>query len=79
MQHVETFVFTVPGSQLIKYSFCQKNLRAMANLGLSARQEKDNRLKKTKHEVVEMVRQRVQYMISTVNIFLDCSNCYRRA
>ncbi|XP_047958159.1 ubinuclein-1-like isoform X2 [Salvia hispanica] len=40
---------------LMKLNTLQKNLRAMANLGLSARQEKDNRLKKTKHEVVEMV------------------------
>lgn len=43
----------------------------MAKLGLSARQEKDDRLQKTKQEVVEMVKQRVQYMKSKVcNFYL---------
>ncbi|KAL8549473.1 hypothetical protein ACS0TY_008349 [Phlomoides rotata] len=38
----------------------------MANLGLSAKQEKDDRLQKTKQEVAEMVKQRLQYMKSKV-------------
>lgn len=38
----------------------------MANLGLSAKQEKDDRLQKTKQEVAEMVKQRLQYMRSKV-------------
>lgn len=68
MQHVVTFCF--PILKLTKYSFYQRNLRIMANLGLSARQEKDDRLQKTKQEVAEMVRQRVQYMKSKVCVLL---------
>ncbi|KAL8482227.1 hypothetical protein ACS0TY_028399 [Phlomoides rotata] len=44
----------------------KRNLRVMANLGLSAKQEKDDRLQKTKQEVAEMVKQRLQYMKSKV-------------
>ncbi|KAL1533579.1 ubinuclein-1-like isoform X1 [Salvia divinorum] len=51
---------------LMQLRTLKRNLRLMANLGLSARQEKDDRLQKTKQEVVEMVRQRVQYMKSKV-------------
>ncbi|XP_042040487.1 ubinuclein-1-like isoform X1 [Salvia splendens] len=51
---------------LMQLRTLKRNLRVMANLGLSARQEKDDRLQKTKQEVAEMVRQRVQYMKSKV-------------
>lgn len=47
----------------------------MANLGLSARQEKNDRLQKTKQEVAEMVKQRVQYMKSKVCFLFVCSDC----
>ncbi|KAL1543785.1 ubinuclein-1-like isoform X1 [Salvia divinorum] len=51
---------------LMQLRTLKRNLRVMANLGLSARQEKDDRLQQTKQEVAEMVRQRVQYMKSKV-------------
>ncbi|KAH6782630.1 hypothetical protein C2S51_007923 [Perilla frutescens var. frutescens] len=56
---------------LMQLRTLKRNLRVMAKLGLSARQEKDDRLQKTKHEVSEMVRQRVQYMKSKVRILLQ--------
>ncbi|PIN22029.1 hypothetical protein CDL12_05274 [Handroanthus impetiginosus] len=51
---------------LMQLRTLKRNLKIMANLGLSARQEKDDRLQKIKQEVAEMVRQRIQYMKSKV-------------
>lgn len=48
--------------------FCQRNLKVMASLGLSAKQEKDDRLQKIKQEVVEMVSKRLLYMKSKVRL-----------
>ncbi|XP_057795682.1 ubinuclein-1-like isoform X3 [Salvia miltiorrhiza] len=55
---------------LMQLRTLKRNLRVMANLGLSARKEKDDRLQKTKQEVAEMVRQRVQYVKSKVFVLL---------
>ncbi|GER38736.1 wound-responsive family protein [Striga asiatica] len=41
-----------------------RNLRIMANMGLSAKQEKDGQIEKIKQEVAKMVEQRIPYMIS---------------
>lgn len=43
----------------------------MANLGLSAKQEKADRLQKTKQEISEMVKQRLEYMKSKVCCLLS--------
>lgn len=47
----------------------------MASLGLSAKQEKDDRLQKIKQEVVEMVSKRLLYMKSKV-LLLFWANSY---
>ncbi|GFP89852.1 hypothetical protein PHJA_001129000 [Phtheirospermum japonicum] len=49
---------------LMQLRTLKRNLKIMANLGLSAKQEKDDRLQKIKQEVADMVRQRVPYMKS---------------
>ncbi|KAL3641221.1 hypothetical protein CASFOL_016189 [Castilleja foliolosa] len=49
---------------LMQLRSLKRNLKVMANLGLSAKQEKDDRLQKIKKEVADMVRQRVPYMKS---------------
>ncbi|KAL9173159.1 hypothetical protein ABFS82_03G095100 [Erythranthe guttata] len=51
---------------LMQLRTLKRNIKVMATLGLSAKQEKDDRLQKIKQEVVEMVRQRVQHMKSKV-------------
>ncbi|KAK6114930.1 hypothetical protein DH2020_007199 [Rehmannia glutinosa] len=47
---------------LMQLRTLKRNLKVMANLGLSVRQEKDDRLLKIKQEVADMVKQRIPYM-----------------
>ncbi|CAA0809972.1 wound-responsive family protein [Striga hermonthica] len=49
---------------LMQLRTLKRNLKIMANLGLSAKQEKDDRLQKIKQEVADMVRQWIPYMKS---------------
>ncbi|KAI3464559.1 hypothetical protein Pfo_021222 [Paulownia fortunei] len=51
---------------LMQLRTLKRNLKVMANLGLSAKQEKDDRLQKIKQDVAEMVRQRIPFMKSKV-------------
>lgn len=46
--------------------YCQRNLRAMANMDLTAKQEKDDQIQKMKQEVAEMVKSRTLRMKSKV-------------
>ncbi|KAL3638855.1 hypothetical protein CASFOL_016762 [Castilleja foliolosa] len=52
---------------LMQIRTLKRNLKIMANLGLSAKQEKDDQLQKIKQEVVDMVGQRVPYMKSKLD------------
>ncbi|KAL3845496.1 hypothetical protein ACJIZ3_002899 [Penstemon smallii] len=49
---------------LMQLRTLKRNLRVMANMGLSARQEKDDQVQKIKREVAEMVKLRIPYMKS---------------
>ncbi|XP_011102226.1 uncharacterized protein LOC105180235 isoform X3 [Sesamum indicum] len=51
---------------LMQLRTLKRNLKVMANLGLSAKQEKDDRLQKIKQEIAEMVKQRIPYINSKV-------------
>lgn len=44
----------------------QRNLKIMVNMGLSAKQEKDNRVQHIKREVAEMIKLRIPVMKSKV-------------
>ncbi|KAL0365912.1 UNVERIFIED_CONTAM: Ubinuclein-1 [Sesamum radiatum] len=50
--------------KLGKIARLARNLKVMANMGLSAKQEKDDRIQKIKQEVAEMVKLRIPYMKS---------------
>ncbi|KAG8378224.1 hypothetical protein BUALT_Bualt08G0115500 [Buddleja alternifolia] len=58
---------------------CQRNLKIMANMGLSAKQEKDDRLHKIKQEVAEMVTQRIPYIKSKVEQQTNNSDDFQEA
>ncbi|GFP84304.1 hypothetical protein PHJA_000574100 [Phtheirospermum japonicum] len=49
---------------LMQVRTLKRNLRDMANMGLSAKKEKDDRIEKIKQEVADMVKQRIPYMKS---------------
>ncbi|KAL6527531.1 hypothetical protein OROGR_016621 [Orobanche gracilis] len=49
---------------LMQINTLKRNLKVMANMGLSAKKEKDDRIEKIKQEVTEMVKQRIPYMKS---------------
>ncbi|KAL3634787.1 hypothetical protein CASFOL_021841 [Castilleja foliolosa] len=49
---------------LMKIRTLKRNLRDMANMGLSAKKEKDDRIERIKQEVADMVKQRIPYMRS---------------
>ncbi|KAI3460559.1 hypothetical protein Pfo_017222 [Paulownia fortunei] len=51
---------------LMQIRTLKRNLKVMANMGLSAKQEKDDRIQKIKQEVAEMVKLRILYMKSKV-------------
>ncbi|KAK4429615.1 Ubinuclein-1 [Sesamum alatum] len=51
---------------LMQLRTLKRNLKVMANLGLSAKQEKDDRLQKIKQEIAEMVKQRIPHINSKV-------------
>ncbi|KAL6504864.1 hypothetical protein OROHE_023622 [Orobanche hederae] len=49
---------------LMQINTLKRNLKVMANMGLSAKKEKDDQIEKIKQEVTEMVKQRIPYMKS---------------
>ncbi|KAL6504532.1 hypothetical protein OROGR_026455 [Orobanche gracilis] len=49
---------------LMQINRLKRNLKVMANMGLSAKKEKDDWIEKIKQEVTEMVKQRIPYMKS---------------
>ncbi|KAJ4700760.1 Wound-responsive family protein, putative isoform 1 [Melia azedarach] len=51
---------------LIQLRTLKRNLKIMINMGLSAKQEKDNRFQQIKKEVVEMIKERVPALESKV-------------
>ncbi|XP_051139703.1 ubinuclein-2-like isoform X2 [Andrographis paniculata] len=51
---------------LMQLRTLKRNLKVMANLGMSAKQAKDDQLHKIKQEVAEMVRHRISYVDSKV-------------
>ncbi|KAK4387333.1 Ubinuclein-1 [Sesamum angolense] len=51
---------------LMQIRTLKRNLKVMANMGLSAKQEKDDRIQKIKLEVAEMVKLRIPYMKSKI-------------
>lgn len=48
------------------FVWLQRNLKIMVNMGLSAKQEKDNRVQHIKKEVAEMIKLRIPVMKSKV-------------
>ncbi|KAL6515506.1 hypothetical protein OROHE_018540 [Orobanche hederae] len=64
---------------LMQLRTLKRNLNIMANLGLSAKQEKDDRLQKTKQEVADMVRQQVPYMKSKLEQQTTSTDDFREA
>ncbi|GER40313.1 wound-responsive family protein [Striga asiatica] len=56
-----------------------RNLRIMANAGLSAKQEKADRIEKIKQEVAEMVKQRIPYMKSKAEQLAANSDDFQEA
>lgn len=51
----------------------QRNLKVMISMGLSAKQEKDDRFQQTKKEVVEMIKMRLPSPRSKVDVGLNSS------
>ncbi|KAL6522165.1 hypothetical protein OROMI_032042 [Orobanche minor] len=49
---------------LMQINTLKRNLKVMANMGLTAKKEKDDQIEKIKQEVTEMVKQRIPYMKS---------------
>lgn len=58
--------FTDYVTLLKKKKLLQRNLKIMISMGLSAKQEKDNRFQQIKKEVVEMIKERVPSLESKV-------------
>lgn len=50
------------------YIYLQRNLKVMISMGLSAKQEKDDRFQHIKKEVVEMIKLRTPLLESKVRI-----------
>lgn len=50
----------------LMFGWLQRNLKIMVNMGLSAKQEKDNRVQHIKREVAEMIKLRIPLMKSKV-------------
>ncbi|KAL6492910.1 hypothetical protein OROGR_032669 [Orobanche gracilis] len=64
---------------LMQLRALKRNLKIMANLGLSAKQEKDDRLQKIKQEVADMVKHQVPYMKSKLEQQTTSTDDFREA